>query len=936
MRIKVDYRRGAEEAVGGGQQKVRVLGGNTLAAPAQPLPLPWLRPPLLAVPPQLDFAVVKTRLITQGPAAGGEPRRLTTVIAPAGYGKTVLLAQWYEQALARGEQACWITPAQQGAPLDNLIEALETALQADAVQVSSSRECRHLAQRVERLCMLLRNRRAALSLFIDGFEPCCGPEASALLQLLLAQSASVRWVVASRYELAIDCVAARLDETLRELGAQDLAFDPAEIRALLGEALCAGLDEQQLLDIAELSEGWPAVLRLLMRRLGEGQCPSTVLEQFAAGDEALAQLMGQKVLAPLSEAQHALLMELSLLPRLSGNLSAAIGLRSGALQSLVHLRALGCPIMSLDAGGQQYRFHRLFQGFLQRQSESVLEPARRRAILQTAAGWFEAQRQWREAIRAYVEAEQLGRAAQLLERCAERLVRDRGDLKTVTDWVDFFRDKGLSVGPLTEFWYLWALSFRRRHGLSIHQSRAIEERLRAACRSEGASGEIQELCRSLPIIRACSEMFSDHHRLAVASAQQWLLHNPDGDPFHNATAAAIQSLALANDGCLAEARASIRAAHAAVMQTSSCYGSAWICMIDAYIKIRMGECRDARDDVRAMLTTLEPEIGLDAPIASTLALIGAKASLDLGLDCEARQLLALGMRNAHGHGLLDLVACGLEVGVRLSMGTPEEAARARVLDRIASAYPERLSLMLSCYRIRALLSLNRIEEAIQEADRVVLDHTRAPTPGATYSQAYRALHAGTQLQLRVAQCAFGKALPLFEEELRAARSELRSGDLVELLLQMTSLSLMRNDREGARRYFLKALPVAANCGLIRPFRDQAVALGGLISESRPRDWTFTREEDRRFFMAVCRELPISQDWLKEEIGTPEGLSEPLIQREIELLRLIETGQSNHQLAARLDLSVPTVKWHLYNLYRKLGARSRSAALARARVLNLLR
>ena len=58
-------------------------------------------------------------------------------------------------------------------------------------------------------------------------------------------------------------------------------------------------------------------------------------------------------------------------------------------------------------------------------------------------------------------------------------------------------------------------------------------------------------------------------------------------------------------------------------------------------------------------------------------------------------------------------------------------------------------------------------------------------------------------------------------------------------------------------------------------------------------------------------------------------------RELELLRLIEVGLSNQQLADRLNVSVATVKWHLYNLYTKLGVSSRSAALARARSLNLL-
>lgn len=933
MRVKADYRRSVEQTAAMGRS--RSVAPDPVVAGVTASATPWLRTVLRAAP-QPAFTVVSTRRVAQGPMREGVQRRLTTVVAPAGYGKTVLLAQWFSQAQACGERCCWISLLPQSAALQHLLTALENALQGEDALMTASMDLQQLSQRVGRLCLLLRNQRKPLYLFIDCFEACCNAEASALLELLVAQSPQVRWVLASRQELAIDRVAGELNQTLCEFGPQDLAFDPAESRALLGESRCQRLDQQQLRELFELCEGWPAALRLMMRVLDQRPYVDMRLEQFAARDESLAQLIERKILAPLSAQQQALLLELSLLPQLSAELLATIGLHGIAPQDLADLRALGCPIVPVDGEAQRYRFHRLFQSYLQRCAETALEPLRRRAILQAAAAWFESHRQWREAIRAYVAADQLTRAVQLLERCAERLVRDRGDLETVTDWVDYLRDRGLAMGPATEFWYLWALSFRRRHGLSLHQSRAIEERVRATCQDESVAADRRQLCQSLPIIRACSEMFSDHHRLAVGSARQWRQQNPDGDPFHDATAAAIESLALANDGHLAEAQAAIRASHAAMMQTGSCYGGAWICMIDAYIKIRMGDCRATREDVQARLAALEADIGLDAPIRSTLALIGAKAALDLGLDDEARQLLALGLRNAHGHGLLDFIACGLEVGVHLSVGTPEEVLHARGFERIASAYPERLSAMLGCYRIRALLKLGRIEEAVAEAERLDFDYTRISTRGDGFSQAYRALLAGTQLQLLVAQCAFAKAQSLFDEEVRIARVQLRSGDVVELLVQMTALSLMRNDREAARRYFLKALPVATNCGLIRPFRDQAVALGGLISESRPRDWTFAREEDRRFFMAVCRELPISRDWLQEELGTPEGLSEPLTQREVELLRLIETGQSNHQLAARLDLSVPTVKWHLYNLYRKLGARSRSAALARARVLNLLR
>jgi LuxR family maltose regulon positive regulatory protein len=67
----------------------------------------------------------------------------------------------------------------------------------------------------------------------------------------------------------------------------------------------------------------------------------------------------------------------------------------------------------------------------------------------------------------------------------------------------------------------------------------------------------------------------------------------------------------------------------------------------------------------------------------------------------------------------------------------------------------------------------------------------------------------------------------------------------------------------------------------------------------------------------------------------EGLPEPLSERELEVLTLVAAGKSNRRIASELFVSVGTVKTHLNNIYRKLGARSRTQAVARARELNLI-
>ena len=74
-------------------------------------------------------------------------------------------------------------------------------------------------------------------------------------------------------------------------------------------------------------------------------------------------------------------------------------------------------------------------------------------------------------------------------------------------------------------------------------------------------------------------------------------------------------------------------------------------------------------------------------------------------------------------------------------------------------------------------------------------------------------------------------------------------------------------------------------------------------------------------------------------GTPSAallpLSEPLSEREIEVLRLLSAGLSNQEIANQLVVAISTVKWHIYHIFNKLDVRSRTQAAIRAAELNLL-
>ena len=109
----------------------------------------------------------------------------------------------------------------------------------------------------------------------------------------------------------------------------------------------------------------------------------------------------------------------------------------------------------------------------------------------------------------------------------------------------------------------------------------------------------------------------------------------------------------------------------------------------------------------------------------------------------------------------------------------------------------------------------------------------------------------------------------------------------------------------------------------------------VLQVARLKDLALTLSEQISFFQLVCEKTGSVVGQSATACGAQVCESEALTRREIEMLIILEAGPSNQQIADQLRVSVQTVKWHLYNLYAKLGVKNRAAALAKARSLKLL-
>jgi LuxR family maltose regulon positive regulatory protein len=317
-------------------------------------------------------------------AASDEP--VVSVVAPPGYGKSTLLAQWAER-LAR--RVAWVSCEQ----LRNDSESLAKELIAALVIVEPTGErppelrmddSRPLVQQVTHLLATLT---APVTLVVDQLETVCSREGRDLVAALaLAVPAGSQLALASREQVPLPVARMRLQRRLLEIGTDDLAMSRSEVSQLLTGA-GVGLSDAVTDRLVRQTEGWPAACRLAVLAVRAGDASP---ERGITGDDRLMRdYLRSEVLDRLSRAHVGFLVRTSILDRLNGELGAAVaggGNATGLLERLARRNLLVVPV---DGRGEWYRCHRLLREMLHaelRRDSPDLIPA----LHLRAATWFEA------------------------------------------------------------------------------------------------------------------------------------------------------------------------------------------------------------------------------------------------------------------------------------------------------------------------------------------------------------------------------------------------------------------------------------------------------------------------------------------------------------------------------------------------------------------
>ena len=409
----------------------RRAGGSAFDLVASKLCRPMIRP----------GTVRRSSLIER--LGRGDPRPIVSVVAPAGYGKTTLLSQWAE---SNGRAFAWVSVDEGDNDPKVLLSYVAAAL--DAVEPIDERVFDALASPVSsvagsvvpRLGKAFSLMTSPVVLVLDDVHVLGNSECRAALSVLADHvPAGSRLALAGRAEPPMRVARLRAEGKILEIGPDDLSLTCDEASSLLRNVDLT-LAEEDVAELHERTEGWPAGLYLAALYLREGGSFASASFSFGGDDRFVSDYLESEFLSRISRRQRVFLTRTAVLERMCGPLCEAVLDVAGSAAILAELAGSNVLLVPLDRRGEWYRYHHLFRDMLlaelHRREPGLMPVLRRRA-----ARWCLDNGLPEEALEYSMAAGDVDGAARLVAQLAVPAYR-KGRVTTIQRWFGWLEDHG--------------------------------------------------------------------------------------------------------------------------------------------------------------------------------------------------------------------------------------------------------------------------------------------------------------------------------------------------------------------------------------------------------------------------------------------------------------------------------------------------------------
>jgi LuxR family maltose regulon positive regulatory protein len=853
----------------------------------------------IAIPRLRADIIERTPLINRIKSGLGCP--LTLISAPAGYGKTTLLAALVQQLDSTDLQAVWLSLDEgDNDPVrfwTHFISALQTKqphVGNNVLKTLRSPENSDIQSCLAELINeIIADGKAFIQpcfLVLDDYhlikEQTVHRDLTYILEHLPPQ---LRLVISTRADPPLLLARMRANGQLSEFRAQDLSFNLKETGTLLNSTIGLGLSDAEVTAVHARTEGWIASLQMAAISMQRQEDISGFIKAFTGTHRYILDYLTEEVLNHQTADTRAFLLETSILDRMTGSLCDAVTGRQDGQEMIERLDKANLFLISLDDERRWYRYHNLFSSVLVNRLR-LLNPERETELRTRAAIWFRQNGLIEEAISQALAVKDFDLSSQLIGAAAPASLV-LGEIGTLLNWLARLPEPTIRGHPDLCVVYAFALA-------RVGRIDTAEAWLR---RVEGIA--LRGVLKMLAMLTQAMIATSHQDDRRTIELLYQILGEEESLPDESESAEAVTILVakLAAALILSEALVTHGQLRRAIetCQNGLCLVKdrklepPWSSMV-GFLHMRLARILCEQNELER---------------ATQHILTAREISQRSGnREAQACAAVVLGMiRQAGGDekGALDLVREAEQTGPRNDFS-----------QHAISTLPWRMRISFARGDFVAAAELIRAYELALGPGRsgplmALLQETVDTTLG----------------HISLCEGDFSKAEISLAKVQDEAEKSGRVGNVIEILLLRALAARGAGNVAKAIDLLAKAVKLAEPEGYIRVFVDLGAPMAALLKEAIPRGIN----------SSYIRKLLTEFERKQRPVNTTayQPMVEPLTERELEVLRLLADGLSNEEIAKTLVLTVSTIKSHAHNIYAKLGVRTRTQAIKRAVSLNLL-
>ncbi|MEJ2265035.1 MAG: LuxR C-terminal-related transcriptional regulator [Anaerolineales bacterium] len=869
-------------------------------------------------------------------------RPLTLISAPAGYGKSTLISCWLSSVDC---PTAWVSLDEHDNQLGNFLSYFLAAIQTIFPNALPETQTLLLVTPqpsttaiVHTIINELNQIGESFILVLDDYHLIESQAIHELLsELLTYPPQCFHLALSTRMDPPLPLIALRAKNQMTEIRIQDLRFTQEETQRLFQEMLGNSVDPGEIDKMNTQAEGWVTGLRLAALALRHRIGANAIQGELSAQNRYVSEYLFNEILAGQVAALSNCLLKTSILERFCADLCERIcfpdekraGSRSAqsdfsGVHFLEWLQASNLFVIPLDDQRAWFRYHHLFQDFLQKQLTQRFDPDEIVEIHIAAGRWFAQNQLVEEALHHFLIAGDTTAAIELIARHRYRLMNE-ARWSVLDNWLNLFSEPVVEQSP--ELWML-------KTWLGYHQGRwnelpAMIQRFETILADHPDPQQYGRLAGEIHAVRSVFLFYSGDLKNSVSQARLALNRIPS-------ELWTVRNLARLHLGAgllmLGDESASLQALYEAfeVEQIQTERFKAHILMFVCHIYWITADLQSMHQTAEQALSLCQ-ELDFQQILGHTQRLNGfvhyQRGNLSVAEEFFGR-VVARPYQNFGG--CYANCVCGLSMTYQAQ--GKEVEARQVVAEAIAFLLKAGNTTQLPLIRaLQAEIALQQgdLPAASQWAEK--LDLLLPVVPFHRFLEPHLTLAKVWLVQnTRASQEKAGELLTRLHTYLTETHN---TRFLIDTLALQALLADANGDQEAALNLLESSLKMAQPGGFIRVFVDLGPQMAALLSRMKP-DPRWSEYIAQILAVFPAQQLPTEAQSV-ERPSVSHHLVEPLTNRELQVLKLLREHLTNKEIAAQLVISPGTVKGHTIRIYQKLDVKGRYQAVEKAVTLRIL-